>query len=478
MVGSEQKNGEPNFGYVTPENLGLFTDLYELTMLQGYHGANHNPMATFSLFFRELPTDRGYVLTAGLEQVIASIETLSFGEEALSYLEKRGFESDFLDTLANFEFTGGLRALPEGTPVFPNEPILEVTAPIFEAQLLETLLLNQVGFESLVATKAARMREAVDRHGNDQSLVDFGSRRAHGTDAGMKAARAAVIGGFDGTSLVSAGEAFDIPVHGTMAHSWVQSFEDERESFSTFTEQYGDDSILLVDTYDTVEGARIAMDVADEHDAEVGVRLDSGDLATLSKEVAEIVGDAPIFVSSGMDEYKIADFLERGGVATGFGPGTALTTSEDAPSLDLVYKLTEIERDGEMVPSMKLSSGKVTYPGAKSLRRVHHGEEDEYRKDILALRGEVVGSEDEDVRDGSEGDSGGEEQLVTVFENGTRVYDSPGLDAIADRAREGRRNLPAECRSLRNPAEYPVEISEGLRELTNEVQTQLEARNQ
>ncbi|GAA0246849.1 nicotinate phosphoribosyltransferase [Haladaptatus pallidirubidus] len=472
MVGNEGENGEPNFGYVTPENLGLFTDLYELTMLQGYHGANHNPRATFSLFFRELPPDRGYVLTAGLEQVIAVIETLSFGERTLSYLRKRGFKNDFLDRLASFEFTGEVRALPEGTPVFPNEPILEVTAPIFEGQLLETLLLNQVGFESLVATKAVRMREAVERGGNDQSLVDFGSRRAHGTDAGMKAARAAVIGGFDGTSLVSAGETFDIPVYGTMAHSWVQSFADERESFSTFTEQYGDDSVLLVDTYDTVEGARIAGDVADEHDAEVGVRLDSGDLVALSKDVSEIVGDSPIFVTSGMDEYKITDFLERGGVATGFGPGTALTTSEDAPSLDLVYKLTEIERDGEMVPSMKLSSGKVTYPGAKSVRRKKREEEgdsdangERYETDVLALRGEYV----------SDGDNlAGEEQLVTVFENGSRVYDPPRLDAIAHRARERRRKLPPECRSLRDPAKYPVEISDGLRELTNELQAELE----
>ncbi|WP_458206958.1 nicotinate phosphoribosyltransferase [Haladaptatus sp. NG-SE-30] len=460
------------FGYVTPENLGLFTDLYELTMLQGYHEMEHDPLATFSLFFRKLPPDRGYVLAAGLEQAIASIQTLSFSDRALSYLRERGFEADFLDRLAELEFTGDVRALPEGTPVFPNEPILEVTAPIFEAQLFETILLNQVGFQSLVATKAARMREAVERYGDDQSLVDFGSRRAHGTDAGMKAARAAVVGGFDGTSLVSAGEAFDLPVYGTMAHSWVQSFETERESFDVFVEQYGDDSVLLVDTYDTVEGAKKAMEVAREHDAEVGVRLDSGDLVSLSKEVADIVGDAPIFVSSGMDEYKIADFLRDGGIASGFGPGTALTTSKDAPSLDLVYKLTAVEREGEMRPSMKLSSGKVTYPSEKSVRRVEREEEDikngdeegegSYSKDVLALRDE---------------DAPGEEQLVTVIEDGQLVYDPPGLDAIADRARERRRNLPLGCRDLRDPAEYSVEISDGLREVTNDVQADLERRS-
>jgi nicotinate phosphoribosyltransferase len=457
MVGTDTGDGE-QFGYVTPENLGLFTDLYELTMLQGYHAADHDPRATFSLFFRRLPADRGYLLAAGLEQAMAYIDDLWFGERAIDYLRNRGFDEDFLARLAEFEFTGTVRALPEGTPVFPDEPLLEVTAPIFQAQLFETVLLNQVGFQTLVASKAARMREAVERHGDDQSLVDFGARRAHGTDAGMKGARAAAIGGFDGTSLVAAGEEFSLPVYGTMAHSWIQSFEDEREAFETFLDQYHEDTILLVDTYDTVEGAKLAMDVAEDHDAEVGVRLDSGDLVPLSKDVAEIVGDRPIFVSSGMDEYKIADFLRDGGAATGFGPGTALTTSRDAPSLDLVYKLTEIERDGEMRPSMKLSSGKVTYPCAKSIRRV---EEDGYERDILGLRGE---------------DGPGEEQLVPIFEDGKRVSDPPELGAIADRTGERRRKLPDECRTLRSPDTYPVEISDDLRELTDEVRAELESR--
>jgi nicotinate phosphoribosyltransferase len=457
MVGTDT-GGEEQFGYITPENLGLFTDLYELTMLQGYHAADHNPRATFSLFFRRLPADRGYLLAAGLEQAMAYIEDLSFSDRAIEYLRNRGFDEEFLTRLEEFEFTGTVRALPEGTPVFPDEPLLEVTAPIFEAQLFETLLLNQVGFQTLVASKAARMREAVERYGDDQSLVDFGSRRAHGTDAGMKAARAAAIGGFDGTSLVAAGEEFSLPVYGTMAHSWVQSFEDEHEAFETFLDQYHDDTILLVDTYDTVEGAKLAMDVAENHDWEVGVRLDSGDLAPLSKDVAEIVDGCPIFVSSSMDEYKIADFLRDGGVATGFGPGTALTTSGDAPSLDLVYKLTEIERDGEMRPSMKLSSGKVTYPGAKSIRRVG---EDGYERDILALRGE---------------EGLGEEQLVLVFEDGNRVADPPELGAIADRTGTRRRNLPDDCRTLRSPATYPVEISDELRQLTDDLQAELEAR--
>ncbi len=459
------------FGYVTPENLGLFTDLYELTMLQGYHAADHNPRATFSLFFRKLPPDRGYILAAGLEQAMASIDSISFGERAISYLSGRGFDEDFLSRLADFEFTGTVRALPEGTPVFPDEPLIEVTAPIFQAQLFETLLLNQIGFQSLVATKAARMREAVERYGDEQSLVDFGARRAHGTDAGMKAARAAAVGGFDGTSLVSAGEAFDLPVYGTMAHSWVQSFESERDAFETFLDKYHEDTILLVDTYDTVEGTKLAMDLAEDHDAEVGVRLDSGNLVSLSKEVADIVDDKPIFVSSRMDEYKIADFLRAGGKATGFGPGTSLTTSGDAPSLDLVYKLTEIERDGELQPSMKLSSGKVTYPGAKSVRRVVDdgaadvGAADDgdeiHQKDVLALRGE---------------DGPGEDQLEFVYEDGESVADSSELGAIAERAGTRRRRLPDDCRDLRSPDSYPVEISDDLRQLTEDCRTELENR--
>jgi len=447
---------DAEFGYVTPENLSLFTDRYELTMLQGYHAADHEPRATFSLFFRDLPPDRGYVVAAGLEQVVDYVETLSFGERALAHLADRGFEEDFLDRLADFEFSGELRALPEGTPVFPDEPLLEVTGPIFETQLLETLLINQVAFQSLVATKAARMAEAVDRHGDDQSLVDFGSRRAHGTDAGMKAARAAYVGGFDGTSNVAAGEAFDLPTYGTMAHSWIQSFPTERASFEAFVEEYGDDSILLVDTYDTVEGAKLAMDVADEYDADVGVRLDSGDLAALSKAVADVVDGGDVFVSSGMDEYKIARFLQDGGVATGFGPGTSLTTSRDAPSLDAVYKLVAVEEDGEMRPSMKLSAGKTTYPGAKSVHRIDG--DDGSERDVLALRGE---------------EGPGEELLVTVFADGERVYDPPGLDAIQDRTRERRRRLPAGCRDLRDPGSYPVDVSDDLQAATDDLAAEL-----
>ncbi|QLG61132.1 nicotinate phosphoribosyltransferase [Halorarum salinum] len=451
---------QPTFGSVSAEELALFTDLYELRMMQGYLESGHDPTVTFDLFFRSLPPDRGYVVAAGLEQAIAYLETLSFDDGALSYLADLGFPGAFLASLDRFEFTGDVRALPEGTVAFPNEPLVEVTAPISEAQLFETALINQVGFGSLIATKAARMREAVAASGDDQSLVDFGSRRAHGIDAGLKAARAAYVGGFTGTSNVAAGRAFDLPVFGTMAHSWVQSFPTEREAFEAFVEVYGEDSVLLVDTYDTVGGARTAMAVSEEMGVDVaGVRLDSGDLVELSREVAKVVEDAGIFVSSGMDEYGIEAFLADGGVATGFGPGTALVTSEDAPSLDAVYKLAAVERDGESRPSTKLSPGKVTYPGRKSVRRVER--DGRFRRDVLALRGEDV-----------EGD----ELLVDVFEDGSLVYSPPPLAEIRDRTRGQVTALPRGTRRLRDPEAYPVEISDGLRSTTEAVRADLSAR--
>jgi len=444
----------------TPGELALFTDLYELTMMQGYHRTGHDPTVTFSLYFRALPADRGYVVAAGLAQAVEYLRSVSFDDDALAYLTGLGFDDEFLAYLDAFAFSGDVRALPEGTLVFPNEPLLEVTAPILEAQLFETVLINQIGFQSLVATKAARMRDAVARYGGDQSLVDFGSRRAHGTDAGLKAARAAYVGGFDGTSNVAAGRAYGIPVFGTMAHSWVQSFPTERAAFEAFVEVYGEESILLVDTYDTVGGAETAMDVAADEGLDIrGVRLDSGDLVALSKRVAEVVGDTGIFVTSGVDEYEIRRFCAEGGVATGFGPGTSLVTSRDAPSLDAVYKLVAVEREGELEPSMKLSTGKVTYPGQKSVRRIERN--GRFREDQLGLRG-----------DGGPG----EEQLVQVFEDGSLVYDVPTLDASRERAREQVRKLPREHRALRDPEAYPVRVSDPLRVVTESTRRDLEAQ--
>ncbi|MDY6770390.1 MAG: nicotinate phosphoribosyltransferase [Candidatus Nanohaloarchaea archaeon] len=447
---------EPTFGALDGGDLPLFTDLYELTMLQGYFEQGHNPRATFDLFVRDLPPDRGYLIAAGLEQVVAYLDGLSFDGEAIDYLAEQGFNDGFLDWLAGFEFTGDVRAVPEGTAVFPDEPIIEVTATIMQAQLLETMLINQVAFQSLIATKAARMRHVVDEKGDGQSLVDFGSRRAHGTDAGVKAARAAYIGGFDGTSNVAAGRDFDIKVFGTMAHSWIQSFETEEEAFRAYVESYGEDSILLVDTYDTLEGAELAADVADEMDVDIrGVRIDSGDLAGLSRQVAGETG-LDVFVSSGLDEYAITEFFEDGGVATGFGVGTNLVTSADAPTLEGVYKLVAVERDGELRPTMKLSQGKVTYPGRKTVHRVER--DGRFQKDVIALQ-------DEDIR--------GEELLVDIYDAGDRVYDLPSLDAVRSRRERSLSKLPEGVQRIRSPATYPVSPSEGLERETERLREEL-----
>jgi len=457
---------DPSFGHVGPETLALFTDLYELRMMEGYLEADHEPVATFDLFVRDLPPDRGYLVAAGLEQAIAYVDSISFGERALAFLAELDFGETFLEYLSEFEFTGEIRALPEGTLAFQNEPLVEVTGPIVETQLFETLLINQIGFQSLIATKAARMRDAVDRHGDDQSLVDFGSRRAHGTDAGMKAARAAYVGGVTGTSNVAAAEAFDIPAFGTMAHSWIQSFATEREAFEAFVDVYGEDAVLLVDTYDTVAGAELAVDVAEDANVDIaGVRLDSGDLTALSKTVGEVVDGADVFISSGVDEFLIEEFLRNDGVADGFGPGTALVTSTDAPRVEAVYKLVAVERDGDLQPSMKLSTGKVTFPGPKSVRRIER--EGRFERDVL------------DRHDGGGGEieeRAGEEQLVPIFEDGSLVYDSPSLDRIQDRTRTQLAKLPEEHRALRDPTPYEVTIGESLRKMTGAVRSDLEAR--
>lgn len=452
------ENRTTSFGYLSPEDISLFTDRYELTMLRSYRESGHTPRATFSLFFRSLPTNRGYVVAAGLEQAIAYLQDLTFGEDQLAHLREEGFPESFLEYLAAFEFTGDVRAVPEGTALFPNEPFMEVTAPIDQAQLFETLLINQVGFQSSIATKAARMRDTVRRHGDEQSIIDFGSRRAHGTDAGIKAARAAYIGGVDGTSNEAAGKLFALPISGTMAHSWVQSFPSERAAFEAFVDVYGEDTILLVDTYDTVAGTRTAVEVAREAGVTVrGVRLDSGDLVGLSKEVREILpSEMDVFVSSGVDEFFLREFFADGGVADGFGPGTSLTISKDAPTLDPVYKLVAVEEDGEMQPSMKLSEGKVTYPGAKSVHRFTS--EGTFQRDVLARVDENVG---------------GEELLVDVVRDGDLVYDPPTLDTIRERTVDSLAKLPADVRAIEDPAEYSVEISDGLAETAERVQSEL-----
>ena len=417
---------------MTPRS-GLLVDLYQLTMGESYLAEGMSEReATFSLFYRSLPEGWGYLLAAGLEDALRYLEELQFDEDDLAYLEGTGlFSVAFLERLRSFRFSGSVRAMPEGTAVFPGEPLLEVTAPILEAQVAETMVLNELHLQTLVASKAARSVEAA----GGRTLVDFSLRRTHGGEAGLKVARASYLAGFDATSNVLAGRRYGIPLAGTMAHSYVQSFEDELAAFRAFARAYPDAAILLVDTYDTLEGVRLAVTVAHELGEEGhrlrGVRLDSGDLVELSRQARDLLdraglSDATVFASGGLDEAEIARLLDAGAAIDGFGVGTKMGVSADAPFLDLVYKLVEV--DGRAV--LKLSAGKATLPGRKQVWRI--------RKDGLSVH-DVLGLAD------SGGD--GEPLLQEVMREGRATWSEP-LDEIRERARRERESLPDGVRAL------------------------------
>src|SRR3990170_696769 len=357
------------------ENMSMFTDLYELTMCASYFDNDKFEPATFYLFVRRLPENRGYLLFAGLEQVLQFLKTVKFTDEHLTYLKKQGFNRQFLDYLRNFKFTGDVWAIPEGTVAFPCEPLIRVTAPIIEAQLVETFLLNTVNLQTMIATKASRVVQAAKGKG----VVEFGLRREHGVDAGMKVARCSYIAGCQGTSNVLAGMQYGIPLFGTMAHSFVMSFEKEVNAFRAFAKTFPDKSTLLIDTYNDLAGAEKAAVVAKELEAKGcklgGVRLDSGDLAEISKKVRQLLdekelGYVSIFASGDLDEYKIEELLRKGAKIDAFGVGTRMGTSADKPYVDVIYKLCEtLSSRGEFSPIMKLSEGKITLPGRKQVFR-------------------------------------------------------------------------------------------------------------
>jgi nicotinate phosphoribosyltransferase len=433
----------------TVDDLGLFTDRYELSMLQAYWAAGMRQRATFSLYFRKLPAARSFMLACGQQHAAHLVTTLRFPEEALSAIARLGgFRDEFLRWLAEFRFTGDIVALPEGTPVFPQEPLLEVTAPIAEAQLLETLLMNLVHLETVLASKAIRMVLAAE----GRPVLDFGMRRMHGIDAAVRGVRAYRTAGIAATSNVLAGLHFGLPVSGTMAHSFIQACGDEAEAFRRYAELYPG-TTLLVDTYDTLDAVDKVIELRRElgESFRVGaVRLDSGDIAALAKAArARLDGaglaDVKILASGGLDEHGIAALLAAGAPIDGFGVGTSLGTSADAPYLDLVYKLTSFA--GE--PRLKESPGKEIWPGAKQVFRRRDGS-GTYSGDELGLRTEQ--------RDG-------EPLLVPVVARGEPL-DAPtlDLDAAAAHAREAVSRLPAALRALDGPElDYPVSISDGVR---------------
>ncbi len=427
---------------VRPE---LFTDLYELTMAASYFAHGLNDAATFELFVRSLPEPRNFLVAAGLDDVLTYLEELRFSPEAVEHLAGLGlFADDFLAFLAELRFGGGVRAVPEGEVVFGAEPIIEVTAPLIEAQVIETFLINQVAFQTMVASKAARVAIAC----GGRQLVDFSARRDHGIDAAIKAARAATIGGAAATSLVEAGRRYGLPVTGTMAHAYVMAFDDEAEAFRAYARDFPGSAIFLIDTYDTVEGAHraaaVARELAERGVHVRGVRLDSGDLGALAKRVRVILDDAglpdvEILASGDLDEYRIAELVAAEAPIDAFGVGTRLGTSHDQPSLGAVYKLVE-DAGG---PRMKLSEGKVTFPGRKQVHRF-----DDH--DVLALASDDV--------------PGGRPLLELVMADGRRLPPgfSPVLAEVADRSRAAVAALPADQRRLSPVPPYEVRLSDGL----------------
>jgi nicotinate phosphoribosyltransferase len=438
---------------------GLFADLYELTMAQAYYSRNMRGPATFSLFIRKYPPNRAYFVNAGLENVLAHLEAFRFSEEERGYLQSTGlFSRDFLSYLGTLRFTGDVLALPEGRVFFADEPVLEVTAPIIEAQLIESAVINMVNLEVTIATKASRCVYAA--RGRD--LVDFSLRRTQGTDAGLKVARASYIAGFAGTSNVLAGRHYGIPINGTMAHSYVTSFEREEDAFRAFAEIFPDHTVLLLDTYDTLSGARKAVKVGKEMLRQGrslgGVRLDSGDMVGLSKRVREILreeglSDARIFASGGFDEYEIARALDRGAEIDAFGVGTSMGVSADAPYTDMAYKL--VRYDGR--PILKLSEGKESLVGEKQVFRTW--KDGRMSRDTIALRHEQ---------------QEGEALLIPAMKNGRRIGPGEPLTILRERFRREFAGLVEGSKALEKPEGLPVELSDELSRL--QAQTVREVR--
>jgi len=433
----------------------LLTDLYELTMLQAYFEQRMNGMAVFELFVRKLPPQRNFLVAAGLAQIVEYLLDLRFTADELAWLAQTGrFHSAFLDSLRDLHFTGDVDAMPEGTVFFADEPILRIVAPLREAQLVESRVMNLMHYETLVASKAARCVLSAP----GRLLVDFGLRRAHGAEAGLLSARASFLAGFGGTATVEAGRAFGIPVYGTMAHSYVQAHEDEAAAFESFARTQPENAMLLIDTYDTERAAHKAVEVAARLAADgialKGVRIDSGDLGLHARRVRDILdaaglSKATIFASGNLDEFRLRELVGQDAPIDGFGVGTRMNTSADAPYLDCAYKLQEY--DGR--PRRKRSEGKATWPGRKQVyRRTMAG--GEFESDVLTVAGE---------------EEPGTALLLPVVRDGDLIAAMPALTASRERAAGQLASLPPRLRALDRSEPYPVRIAPALQALVAEV---------
>lgn len=444
----------------------LVTDLYELTMLQGYFDSGMDDTAVFEFFVREMPPGHGYLVACGLELVLDYLQELRFNDQDLAWMRKNGrFSEAFVDYLKSFRFRGDVHAMPEGSIFFRNEPILRVTAPIAQAQLVETRIINLLQYNVLVATKAARCVGAAPQ----KQLVDFGLRRAHGAEAGLMAARASYIAGFDGTSNVLAGKECAIPVSGTMAHSFIQAHDREEQAFLNFARAQPDNVVLLIDTYDTEEAARklgkLAKQLKDQHIDISAVRLDSGDLSEHAYKVRDILDsngltNVKIFASGSIDEYKLAQLLDSRVPIDGFGVGSKLATSADAPYLDCAYKLVEYAE----IPRRKYSEEKATLPGRKQVFRFYDDRGNMYG-DVIGLGYEDTPSPHTDEQTQQHNRLSVDKLLQPVMSAGKNVAELKPLEGVREYHQAQLGKIPAAIRAIDTTKRYPVTVSRALHEL-------------
>lgn len=469
-------------------NLSMLVDFYEFTMANGYFKNNlKDKIVYFDMFFRKNPDNAGFAIVAGLEQVIEYIKGLNFTKNDIEYLrERKLFSEEFLEYLLNFKFTGDIYAIEEGTPVFPNEPLITVKAKVIEAQLIETMLLLTINHQSLIATKANRIRRAAD----GKEVLELGARRSQGYDAAIYGARAAYIGGVDGTANTIADEIFGVKAVGTMAHSWIQLFGDEYKAFETYAKTYPDNCVLLIDTYNVLKSGiinaiKVSKDVLEPQGNTLkGVRLDSGDLAYLSKEVRKILNingleNCKILASNSLDEYIIADLMNQGACIDIFGVGERLITAKSEPVFGGVYKLVAVEEEGNIVPRIKLSENieKVTNPGYKTVWRLFDKDNNKAIADVLTLGNEIIDdSKDYEIFDPI---YTWKRKVVTnyyakkiqvpIFIQGKCVYKTPKLDYIRKYSLEQVESLWDEVKRFNNPQGYYVDLSEKLWNLKNDM---------
>ncbi len=439
----------------------LLTDLYQLTMMQVYHDKGMQDEAVFEFFFRKLPKERSYMVSCGLQQVLEYLENLKFSKDDIEFLRKDGrFSNSFLESLTNFRFTGSIHAMPEGTIFFPDEPIIRVTAPLAQAQLVETRIINIMHFQSIIASKAARMKQLMP----DKMLVDYGLRRSHGAEAGIMAARASYIAGFHGTATVLAGKMFNIPLYGTMAHSFIQAHESEDSAFMDFVTSHPNNTVILLDTYDTEKAVIKVINLANElkrNDIHIrAVRLDSGDMISLSKKVRKMLDAAGlqeimIFASGNLDEYSLAQFRNAKAPVDGYGIGSKMTTCADVPYFDCAYKLVEYNGDGRR----KLSENKETWPGRKQIFRDCSSN---------TMQGDTLALEKEKHR--------GNRLIQQFMENGVRTGKLPSLADTRDYLRQQLGMLPEYLNN--SDTAYPVKPSVALKTYANEVSSRMKLKNQ